>query len=269
MNMGGKVFNNTKPIETLQERDLIVRTIERDLGIIVTKEDFLGSAMYDKFPTSDLDIAIHPTLCPADILIEAATTKGFECVQRGTVVHVNLRAGNGHYQIDFMAGPTDWLRFAYASSRNSKYKGVYRTIFIRAIAAGHQSAFTHAITEDGNLIARAGFSFLLNKGLCFRYRHRAHKKNGEGRVKAFTEITPEEFGVLYNVNRLTNTFDVIDAHQAACMLLGELADHPVWESFENMNEHLRIYFPAEYNQTITIYKDMLRAEGLAIPDEVA
>ena len=96
----------------------------------------------------------------------------------------------GHVQVDLMIGDPKTLSFGYHSPGDeSKYKGVYRTAFLVA-ATKAKSSFIYGSSND--LIARIGYTLLLDRGLVWQMRMRPIRKDGKGRLAGFKSVSQEE-----------------------------------------------------------------------------
>lgn len=115
-------------------------------------------------------------------------------------------------QIDlFFGDEEEWLKFFFFSAGNkSKYKGVYRTCLLRAIAASH---VWYEVFDNNLLIAKDGL-ILDKNNLRSDYRIRRKKKNGEYKQK-MSSCTEQEFFEIYpNVTKqheLINIKNVLKA----------------------------------------------------------
>lgn len=181
----------------------------------------------------------------------------------------------GRVQVDFMFGNFKWQEFSYFSpakavgnkwaalKTGSNFKGLYRTEFIKALTA-YRSDWV--LEENGEMIARVGPTFFHDKGLVWRYRHRPMRKDGTARVKAFEELSKEEFLQIYP-SAMTAMTDVMDDPQEVVKFI--LESHITPEqcfSLENLVLWTRRIYDSEAMAIITkIYLERLNSLKVEIP----
>lgn len=264
--MGGKVFEGTSPIESDDELIYIMRTLSEILNFTIIGDNLLGSAQTPfvsdrrSYPISDLDINMDNHLYDLDhIAMMLKTRLGENSVTYlMNTIYCRLALGTKVYQVDFMFGDYDWQKFAYAGAQDSAFKGVHRNMLLKAFAAFKSD---HVEEEHGEVVARAGWSFMVQSGLEYRYRHRPTKKRGEGRVQAFSKILQSDFNEWYRtgpvdfwhnhdfteteepelrgLSPLTRLETVItDPWKAMHFLFGDV-DMSIFRSFETLRAYIR------------------------------
>jgi hypothetical protein len=233
--MGGKAFEGIT--QRIAKED-IPKTLDwltrnwKDSSIQGGKymNHLLGSA--GKNPTSgDIDLNMRIELYDQEkVAQQLSALLGSQYVkarpgnnQIFTAVPINGDPKNGYVQVDFMFGNYEWQKFSYFSpeydpeytdgfyywgqtSKKSCLKGLYRTELIKALVAFNSD---WVLEENGEMVARVGPTFFHDKGCVWRYRHRPMRKDGNGRVKEFKELTKEEFLKIYPSATPART-DIID-----------------------------------------------------------
>jgi hypothetical protein len=125
-------------------------------------------------------------------------------------------------QVDFMfvENPT-WAQFAYFSAGDkSKYKGQIRNLLLAGVAATMNEKGKDVFHYDGDeLIVRVGRGIDMNVGLKRLFQMRPKKKSGEGYVKAFKRVTPEEIKKAYPDLEFEGSNMVIDDPQEAVTMM--------------------------------------------------
>jgi DNA-binding transcriptional MerR regulator len=109
---------------------------------------------------------------------------------------------NGFVQTDLMfAENVDWIRFFYTSNpQESAYKGAYRNILLRALAAsGNQTG----IDENGELVERRGYVLVQNIGMVEQVRERPYGLKGN-RLKNF--VVKETLSTVSQPNSVLRLF---------------------------------------------------------------
>lgn len=86
-----------------------------------------------------------------------------------------------YVQVDLVFGNANILKFMWHSPsvEESKYKGVFRTIFLMRIVSGlRELEGRHWVKYDGDtLVAYSGPSLALERGLMWGYKHKINKKD--------------------------------------------------------------------------------------------
>jgi hypothetical protein len=156
---------------------------------------------------------------------------------------------NGYVQVDIFFGKKAWMKFAYFSAgETSKYKGLYRTMLIGAVAAA-RTQFTD-YDEQGELLAKVGEVFDLNKGILTQFRMRPRKKTGSGYVKGMKPVgrdDPEWQERYGSVEAEVREID--DPKEAAEFLFGPGTDPSELDSFEGVLEKVR-QLPRQTQNTV-------------------
>lgn len=173
----------------------------------------------------------------------------------------------GWVQVDFMFGDYDWQSFSYASpGADSAYKGLYRTELIKALVA-FNSDWT--LVENGELVARVGPTFFDSKGIIWRYRHRPWGKiNPEKRVKAFKELTKDEFMAIYPDAKPTSHVRMLDPKEVAKFILPR-SDMMDFYSYELLWWQVRMNYNLEQLGHISrLYFERLNSLKVEIPQAI-
>lgn len=156
---------------------------------------------------------------------------------------------NGYVQVDLFFGKKAWMKFAYLSAGEaSKYKGLYRTMLIGAVAAAG-TQFTD-YDESGELLAKVGEVFDLNKGIVTQFRMRPRKKSGTGYVKAMKPVSrdnPEWQERYGDVSAEVREID--DPKEAAEFLFGPGTDPSELDTFEGVLNKVR-QLPRQTQNTV-------------------
>lgn len=244
------------------------------LSQIYLMNNMLGSA--GKSPTSgDIDINMDQTVFDKrKILNSLIVALGTDNVKDWT--HVNqiftcvpiegdpLR---GYVQIDFLFGNKEWQAFSYFSAGpDSAYKGLFRTELIKAAVAFNSD---WVLKENNEVVARVGPTFFHDRGLVWRYRHRAPKKKGEGRVKAYSELTEDEFLKLYpTAKKASNT--IVDSPAAVSELIfGDTRSLGYFNSYELLSARLKSLYGSAYGVIMAIYEERLNSLKVDIPKDIS
>lgn len=238
------------------------------------KSNKLGSAGKNE-TSGDVDINMDESRFDIhEILGKLKATLGEENVKDWTHVNqiftcVPIRGDstNGFVQIDFMFGDRVWQEFSYFSpGYKSAYKGLFRTELIKA-AVAFRSDWT--LFEDDQLVCRVGPTFFHDRGLVWRYRHRAMRKDGKGRVKTFSELTEADFKQLYPQARSATKTVVKTPHGVAELIFGSKKQVDDFFSYETLLAGLKqTYSPAEYGTIMAIFLERLNSLKVDIPKDV-
>jgi hypothetical protein len=292
--MGGKAFDGvTRDIAkieikgTLEWLERMMQTVGSKLPTGYLTSSMLGSA--GKKPFSG-DIDINMDWDKFDLLHEASVLESVLGAD-----HVKSRPGfnqiftavpipgtDDFAQVDFMFGDYTWQQFSYFSApppptthfpgvttyqRWTRYKGLYRTELIKALVAFNSS---WVLEEDGEMIARVGPTFFHDRGLIWRYRHRPFKKGSTtDRVKAFKELTREEFLAIYPSAEcatrevMTNPLEVVE------LILDTDYSPGMVESLESICLCLEHVYKVEDRKIIwKIFLERLNSLKVDIPEEI-
>lgn len=264
--MGGNVYDNTSSIDSSEELKEICCEIHRILDIPLTylENSLLGSANFERYPLNDLDINMDKDVFDIDIIHEMIRNRG-ALARIGNCIHWCLEVGENAYQIDLMFGDHKWQRFAYAGSHDPNYKGVHRVMLIKAYAALMSD---DTVFENGELVARAGWTFLVQKGLMYRYRHKHFKKNSKNRVKAFSELILSDWNDFYREGQepLTQpTTTITDPDKAMFLLFGLKSNDLAFGSYASLHDYLkRELEPQRYGELMQIYATMCEENRVLI-----
>lgn len=193
--MSGSV-PNTGPIH-IDEIEPTLAKLERQLGIDL-KNNVLGSVGKKTF-SGDIDIALRIDSEDIPQFIEKLKSiPGVDEVTKTSVImsrvpienydaskQVTGKQRTGFVQVDFMPGDPDWLKTFYhsPSEKESKYKGVYRNIFISSIAAHLDREDSEETIDDGRALESERWLWSPTEGLVRVLRTPVPKKTGDGYTK--------------------------------------------------------------------------------------
>jgi hypothetical protein len=295
--MGGKAFEDiTRPIQKVEITETL-SSLERALWAAGSKippdylvKNMLGSAG-KKAVSGDIDINMDYK--KFDLLHEASVLEAVLGVDRvksrpgfnQIFTAVPIEGTDDFVQVDFMFGDYYWQQFSYFSAQSletasldglagwsgyqrwTRYKGLYRTELIKALVAFNSS---WVLEEDGEMIARVGPTFFHDRGLIWRYRHRPFKKGSTtDRVKAFKELTREEFLAIYPSANcatrevMTNPLEVVE------LILANDYSPALVESFESLCICLeQVYKPEDRKIIWKIFLERLNSLKVDIPKEI-
>lgn len=184
-----------------------------------------------------------------------------------TCIPIRGDASQGYVQVDFMFGNRAWQSFSYWSPGDSSaYKGLYRTELIKAAVAFNSD---YVKSEGDNVIARVGPTFFHDRGLVWRYRHKAPRKDGKGRVQAFSVITEEEFMALYpDAKKASNTI-IDDPRDVSELIFNNRRELDVFERYESLRERLKdFYGRRSYGTIMEIFEERLNSLKVDIPKDI-
>jgi hypothetical protein len=186
--IGGQKINREDIPATLQWISTVTK-----LPIDVINKRLLGSVGKVQ-QSGDIDIAVTPhEHDQAKKYLNASKISfkempGIKVTSFGAPIAGDRK--KGHVQVDLMIGEPETLSFGYHSpGEESKYKGVYRTSLL-TVATKAKSQFIYGSSDD--LIARIGYTLLLDKGLVWQMRMRPIRKDGKGRLSGFKSVSEEE-----------------------------------------------------------------------------
>ena len=187
---------NTGPIH-IDEIDPTLAKLERQLGLDL-KNNVLGSVGKKTF-SGDIDIALRIDSEDIPQFIEKLKSiPGVDEVTKTSVImsrvpienydaskQVTGKQRTGFVQVDFMPGDPDWLKTFYhsPSEKESKYKGVYRNIFISSIAAHLDRKDSEDTIDDGRALESERWLWSPTEGLVRVLRTPVPKKTGDGYTK--------------------------------------------------------------------------------------
>jgi hypothetical protein len=274
--MGGAAFKDkTRRILKLEiDPTLKWLAYKTDFSYLYMSDNILGSA--GKVESSgDIDINMDINKFDKKVILNAlVSVLGPDNVKDWT--HVNQIfscvpiCGNpnlGYVQIDFMFGDPRWQKFSYWSPGNSsKFKGLFRTELIKA-ATAFNSDWT--LMDNDELIARVGPTFFHDRGLLWRYRHKAMRKDLKGRVKSFSEISADEFMKLYPSAKKASHSIIINPTEVTEFIFDNKTPETVFDSYESLSEKLREFYGRKSFGTIMdIFLERLNSLKVNIPDEI-
>ena len=132
-------------------------------------------------------------------------------------------------QFDLMFVETiNWSKFAYYADPESKYKSGVRNELIHAVLRNNLKPGEDLVIVDdeGNLIARASKSFMLDSGVRRIFKKAMRKKDGSGYTKALAHVTPDEIQQLLDEYGITTRFshhtdDTVKPEVFVAKLFGE------------------------------------------------
>jgi len=257
--MGGKVWNDTVSIPDAKTLKYVLNTISEITKIENLESRLLGSGQLGKFPMGDIDINMDKDLYDQEHIMNILVTRlGRSSVNwLGNTLYCRVALGTNVYQVDFMFGDYNWQQFAYAGAINSKFKGVHRNMLIKAYAAllSDQTVF-----EDDELVARAGWTFMVQTGLMYRYRHRHFKRDGVTRVKAFTELNVSGWNEAYRIGMVPfskPSSTITSVTKAMQSLFADDRVLPILDSYETLHTYLvNRLSSTKYDELMKIYHVM-------------
>lgn len=236
--------------------------------------NMLGSA--GKNPTSgDIDINMDATSYSKSVVLNCLVNAlGAENVKDWT--HVNQiftcvpilgDYNHGYVQIDFLFGNHDWQEFSYYSAgEQSAYKGLFRTELIKAAVAFNSD---WVLKEGDEVVARVGPTFFHDRGLVWRYRHRAPRKDGKGRVKAYSELTEQEFLTVYPTAQKASNALVDTPKGVAELIFGNTNTLDNFNSYESLSAALKRHYGGSYGTIMRIFQERLNSLKVDIPKDIA
>ena len=194
-----------------------------------------------------------------------------------TAVPIRGNPANGYVQVDFMFGDTAWQEFSYfaapcdpdqavsirmRTAAKSSFKGLYRTEMIKALCAFNSD---WVLEDNGEVIARVGPTFFHDRGVVWRYRYRPMRKDGQGRVKEFKEVTKEEFLKIYP-SAVPASFNLIKDPKVLVGFLIPGRSEADFTTLEGICANLYYNYSVTERQTINkIYLERLNSLKVEIP----
>lgn len=195
-----------------------------------------------------------------------------------TAVPIGGDLNNGRVQVDFMFGNYAWQEFSYAgtadpsmsmtpTSKQSQFKGLFRTELIKALVAFNSD---WVLEEDGEMVARVGPTFFHDRGLVWRYRYRPIRKDGTARVKALKEVSKEEFLKEFPTAMSRSRDVIIDPEECVRFLFNTgWAVASDCDTYEDLWQMIRHYYPNDTHGTISkIYLERLNSLKVEIPEAI-
>lgn len=263
--MSGSV-PNTGPIH-IDEIEPTLAKLERQLGIDL-KNNVLGSVGKKTF-SGDIDIALRIDSEDIPQFIEKLKSiPGVDEVTKTSVImsrvpienydaskQVTGKQRTGFVQVDFMPGDPDWLKTFYhsPSEKESKYKGVYRNIFISSIAAHLDREDSEETIDDGRALESERWLWSPTEGLVRVLRTPVPKKTGGGYTKK-------------NQNKIIDG-PYKSADQIADQLkLDSAADLNSYESLKAAIE--KNYSKELVDKILTSFKENSVIQSMGVPDDL-
>lgn len=184
-----------------------------------------------------------------------------------TCIPITGDPAHGYVQVDFMFGNHAWQAFSYHSpGPTSQYKGLFRTELIKA-AVAFNSDWT--LMENDELVARVGPTFFHDKGLVWRYRHRAPRKDGKGRVKTLSELTEAEFLQMYPDAKKASALIVDSPKGVAELIFGSDKTLQAFDRYETLSEKLKTFYGRNsYGTIMEIFEERLNSLKVDIPKDI-
>lgn len=257
---------NTGPIH-IDEIEPTLDKLERQLGLDL-KNNVLGSVGKKTF-SGDIDIALQIDSEDIPQFIEKLkSTPGIDEVTKSSVIMTRVPIENydqskqvtgkqrtGFVQVDFMPGDPDWLKTFYhsPSEKESKYKGVYRNIFISSIAAHLDRKDSEETIDDGRALESERWLWSPTEGLVRVLRTPVPKKTGDGYTKK-------------NQNKIIDgpyrTADQI----AQQLKLDSAAD---LNSYESLKAAIEKNYPKELvDKILDSFRDNSVIQSMGVPDDL-
>ena len=210
--MGGHAMS-TAGVGRIEQR-FVEDTIKYVSDIVnIPKEELHPLGSTGKSPTSgDVDLCVDVSkFDPLEIHQRMVDVLGLEhsTFNKGTkigsyAVPIAGDTSNGLVQVDLMfVDSVEWAKFAYFSAglKNTKYKGVVRTILIRSLASVLNvpgiELFVYDYGVSSDLMIRIGRTVDLNSGLRRIVQYRPKKQRGNGYLANLKTITLTELKTLF------------------------------------------------------------------------
>ena len=139
--------------------------------------------------------------------------------------------GNKKVQVDLMYVPNvKWAKFVYKNDlgRKSKYNNLIRNELLTCVLHQKPVKGEDVVVkdDDGNVIARASRSFKWDTGVERLFKSTTERKDGKGRYKSMSKVTPEQLKKELKALGVNDTFketpDIItDPDEFAKLLFGD------------------------------------------------
>ncbi len=202
---------------TKSDVEFLIPVISELTGISTedVKNQFVGSTsllLMDKVEdTGDIDfIVTAESQADKDALISKFTERFGPGKKIGqSIFSFAAPTQDKKVQFDLMfVQSINWAKFAYYADPDSKYKSGVRNELIHAILKNNLKSGEDIIIndEEGNLIARASKSFMLNSGVKRIFKKAMQKEDGSGYTKALAHATPDEIQQLLDEYGITKQF---------------------------------------------------------------
>ena len=274
--MGGAAFKDKVRRIRREEIDPTLRWLasKLDLSYDYLSTNMLGSAGKNE-TSGDIDLNMEQTSFDIRVILgKLVALLGPDYVKDWT--HVNQIFScvpilgthrDGYVQVDFMFGDREWQEFSYHSpGEGSSYKGLFRTELVKA-AVAFNSDWT--LMDGDEMVARVGPTFFHDRGLVWRYRHRAIRRDGKGRVKALTELTEEDFLKQYP-DTVIATKRVVDTPKGVSELIfGDINQLEHFDRYETLQSKLKSHYDASsYGTIMGIFEERLNSLKVDIPEDI-
>lgn len=257
---------NTGPIH-IDEIEPTLDKLEKQLGIDL-KNNVLGSVGKKTF-SGDIDIALRIDNEDIPKFIEQLKAiPGVDEITKSSVIMSRVPIENydetkqapgkqrtGFVQVDFMPGDPDWLKTFYHSpaETESKYKGVYRNIFISSIAAHLDRKDSEETIEDGRPLKSERWLWSPTEGLVRVMRTPVPKKSGEGYTKK-------------NQNRIIDGPYRTAKEIVQQLKLDSTAD---LNSYESLKAAIEKNYPKQLvDKILTSFKENSVIQSMGVPDDL-
>lgn len=250
----------------ISEINPTLAALEKVLGMDL-RNNALGSVGKKEF-SGDIDIALNLSGEEIPAFMEKLKTiPQIMDIAKSSVIMTKVQIANydankktdkqrtGYVQVDFMLGNPAWLKTYYHAphEKDSKYKGVHRTILLATIAAIHARKDSDETVEDGRPMTSIRYMFSPSDGLVKIKRVPEPKKSGVGHTKK-------------NINTVIDG-PWTDANEIAKILnLGSAAD---LDSFETLMAAVKKNYPQAVAQKVMQdYANNDKIKEIGVPDEL-
>ena len=220
--MSGNAFGLLDSVKK-EELPFICKSLEELLGIPV-ETNLLGSTG-KKDVSGDIDVAVDETIISVEDFIVKLESNFPEVRRHGgqNSWSVPYTIGEKTYQVDFMYGNIEWLKFYFYSGSPSEtnFKGAHRNLAIVGLIQDKLQERSEELDSNGIPIEVTRYILSPVRGLCRVNRKRV--KNAKGTWKEIeTEISktivPSEIATLLGsgsvdeLNTLESVIGVIDTY---------------------------------------------------------
>ena len=268
--MGGSAFKNTKSIRLEHIYDTLkwLSNQNTDIAALDMWGNRLGSSVHKNI-CGDIDINIDSSkynqVTLSKILsniLGDSNVKNMPDIIMTSVPISGDEESFGRVQVDFMIGNAKWQSFAYQSSTSSEYKGIYRTILLKALTAYNSD---WVLEENDEVVAIVGPTFLLNKGCVWRYRYRPINLRTNKRVKDFKELSEKDFLKIYP-SAIKTSKSIITNPSDFFKFIGSNLENYHCDSYESLWRYIRGYYGfKEISRIKKIFLNLLNNAKIDIP----
>lgn len=244
--------------------------------------NLLGSTPHtlagQKADSGDIDIAVDASKYLEDTIVQrmlkATGTDEVHRAGKGVFSFAVPVEGGNKVQVDLMLVPsTEWARWAFHSSPNSKYKGAVRSLlFVNLMKQVWEEGKDLEVDgEDGEPVIRVRRSFKADEGLERLFKVRKVRRDGKGRTKTLAKATPQEVQAELDRMGRDDKFDprpdpIRDPNRAAALMFGPGVKAKDVMSVEQIIDRVK-----RRKDAATVFKntmDDLREQGLDVPPEL-